>query len=80
MEQTLITASISFGVLFGYVIVKKIARSHCHSDSGCIECDTPAVEVQRENTTRIENMEKFMLQFQTKTATPREFKFPDSIV
>jgi len=80
------TALISCCVLLGYVIVKKISRSHCHSDSGCIECDTPAVEVQRENTTRIEKTEDLLKQLMLKIEprvdtphTPKKFKFPEEV-
>jgi len=62
MEAGLIATLGSVGVLFGYMVVKKLSRSRCHSDSGCIQCDSPAVELAKENTKRLDNIAELIMQ------------------
>ena len=62
MESGLVAALGSVGVLLGYVVVKKLSRSRCHSDSGCIQCDSPAVELAKENTKRLDNIAELIAQ------------------
>ena len=44
---------ISLGTLLvvaGYMIVKRMARSNCAINSGCLQCDSPAVELAKQHT------------------------------
>ena len=43
-------------VVLGYMIVKKISRSRCAVDSGCITCESPAVELQKKTTERLDDL------------------------
>jgi len=61
MESGLIAALGSVCVLLGYTIIKKISRSRCHSDSGCIQCDT-AVQMVKQNSQRLDNITELIMQ------------------
>jgi iron only hydrogenase large subunit-like protein len=57
MDPTLVAGLTSAAVLMVYMLIKKISRSQCHSDSGCIQCDVPTIELAKENTQRVEKLE-----------------------
>ena len=44
----------TLGIVAGYALVKRFSRSNCHSDSGCLQCESPAVELHKANTVRLE--------------------------
>ena len=48
----------SLVVALGYVLVKRLSRSNCESHTDCCECSSPALELQKEHTGRLENLEK----------------------
>jgi hypothetical protein len=66
METGIVAALGSVVVLLGYAIIKKISRSRCHSDSGCIQCDTPAIDIARENTKRLDSIADLIMQLNPK--------------
>ena len=53
MEAFLASAG-TLVIVLGYTLVKRLRRSNCHSDSGCLECDSPAIEMHKENTSRLQ--------------------------
>ena len=54
--EALIAGGGTLLVVFGYMLVKKIARSRCAVDSGCITCESPAVELQKKTTDRLDDL------------------------
>ena len=54
--EALIAASGSLLVVCGYMLIKKISRSRCAVDSGCVECESPAVELQKKQTERLDDL------------------------
>ena len=56
--EAIIAAVGTAGVVFAYVIIKKIARSKCVVEkcSGCLSCESPAVELAKKQTERIEEL------------------------
>ena len=57
MDPTLVAGLTSAGILCMYMIIKKISKSQCHSDSGCIQCDVPTIDIAKDNTMRVERLE-----------------------
>jgi hypothetical protein len=49
-------------ILAGYAILKRFRRSNCHSTTGFCECDSPAIELAREVTVRIDQQEEQLKQ------------------
>ena len=50
---------VSLGTLLvvaGYMVVKRMARSNCAVDSGCLQCESPAVEMQKKQTERLDEL------------------------
>ena len=43
-------------VVAGYMLVKRLARSRCQVDSGCMQCDSPAVELAKKHTERLDEI------------------------
>ena len=41
-------------VVIGYVVVKRCRSSTCHADSGCCEITSPALEIAKQQTERLE--------------------------
>jgi hypothetical protein len=41
-------------IVVGYVIVKRCRLSTCHADSGCCEIMSPALEIAKQQTDRLE--------------------------
>ena len=54
--EALIAGGGTLLVVFGYMLVKKISRSRCAVDSGCITCESPAVELQKKTTERLDDL------------------------
>ena len=44
----------TLAVVLGYTLVKRLRRSNCRGTSGCLECDSPAIELHKENTSRLQ--------------------------
>ena len=42
-------------VVAGYALVKRFQRSNCKSKTGCCEIDSPAVELAKQQTERLES-------------------------
>mgnify|MGYP000380245734 CR=1 FL=1 len=55
MEAVLAGAG-TLAVVFGYMIIKKIAKSRCAVDSGCLTCESPAVEMAKQHTERLDSL------------------------
>jgi iron only hydrogenase large subunit-like protein len=64
MDPTLVAGLTSAGILTLYMLIKKISKSQCHSDSGCIQCDVPTVEIAKQNTERVERLEDLIRSLQ----------------
>ena len=52
-------------VLSGYALLKRFRRSTCHSTNSCCEIDSPADEIQRAQTERIDKQEEKLTQIMT---------------
>ena len=49
-------------VVAGYMIVKRMARSKCDIKSGCLHCKSPAVELQKQHTQRLDEIFEMLKQ------------------
>ena len=56
MESALLGSLGTLGIFAGYALVKRFSRSNCHGNSGCLECDSPAIEMQKQQTERIDSL------------------------
>ena len=54
--EALAASGATLLIVAGYALIKRFSRTHCHSDSGCMECDSPAVELQKQQTERIDQI------------------------
>ena len=54
MEAVVGGSGTALLLLAGYALLKRFKNSSCHSDSGCLECDSPAIELAREQTERLD--------------------------
>ena len=43
-------------VALSYVMIKRLARSNCSSHTKCCDCESPAVELAKKQTERIEHL------------------------
>ena len=43
-------------VVAGYMIVKRLARSNCAVDSNCLKCESPAIELAKKQTERLDEI------------------------
>ena len=43
-----------------YVLVKRFARSNCHTHTSLCDCDSPAVEMQKKQTERMTELEEII--------------------
>ena len=41
-------------IVAGYMIIKRCKASSCHADSGCCEINSPALEIAKQQTERLE--------------------------
>ena len=42
-------------IVAGYMIVRRFRASSCHSDSGCCQFDSPAIELAKKQTERLDD-------------------------
>ena len=58
MSGALIAGLGTLLVVAGYMVVKKFGRSRCAVDhcSGCLTCESPAVELQKKQTERLDEL------------------------
>ena len=54
--EALIAGGGTLLVVFGYMLVKKISKSRCAMDSGCLTCESPAIELAKKHTERLDNL------------------------
>jgi len=54
--EALAASGATLLIVVGYALIKRFRRTRCHSDSGCMECDSPAVELQKKNTERLDQI------------------------
>ena len=56
--QAIIAGAGALTVLFGYMVVKKVARSKCVVEkcSGCLSCESPAVQLAKKQTERLDDL------------------------
>ena len=52
--EALAASAGTLAVVAGYVLVKRFRRSTCHSNSGCCEFNSPALELARQQTERLD--------------------------
>ena len=59
MSETILYGSLGTLVVgLVYVIVKRLKTSRCHSESGCLECDSPSIEeLHKQTTERVDKHE-----------------------
>ncbi len=43
-------------VALGYVAIKRLARSNCSSHTQCCDCESPAVELAKKQTERLDEL------------------------
>ena len=43
-------------VVAGYMIVKRLSRSNCAVDSNCLKCESPAIELAKKQTERLDKI------------------------
>jgi len=47
----------TLAIVIGYVIVKRCRRSECQADSGCFKITSPALELAKQQTERLEKQD-----------------------
>ena len=74
--QAFIAGAGALGVLFGYMIVKKIARSKCVLEkcSGCLSCESPAIQMAKKQTERIEDLYTIISRLVPDQVSPADLK------
>ena len=60
--EALAASGATLLIVAGYALIKRFSRTHCHTDSGCMECDSPAVELQKQQTERIDQIFEMLKQ------------------
>ena len=55
-EIALYSGAGTLVVALSYVMIKRLARSNCSSHTTCCECESPAVELAKKQTERIEHL------------------------
>ena len=74
MEEGLIASLGTLLVVAGYMLVKRMSRSNCAVDSGCLQCDSPAIELQKKQTERLDELFEMI-----KKITPTDPESPISL-
>ena len=54
--EALAASGATLLIVVGYALIKRFRRTRCHSDSGCMECDSPAVELQKQQSERLDQI------------------------
>jgi hypothetical protein len=59
MSETVLYGSLgTLAVGLAYVIIKRLKTSTCHSESGCLQCDSPSIEeLHKQTTERVDKHE-----------------------
>ena len=72
MMEALAASGATLLIVAGYALIKRLRRSHCHTNSGCMECDSPGIELQKKQTQRIDQIFEFL-----KITKPHEVRDPE---
>ena len=65
----------SLGTLFvvaGYMVVKRMRASSCSVDNGCLQCESPAIELQKQQTERIDEIFEMIKRLKPLKIPPQE--------
>ena len=52
--EALAASGATLLIVAGYALIKRFRRSRCHTDSGCMECESPADELQKQQSERLD--------------------------
>ena len=52
--EALAASGATLLIVAGYALIKRFRRSRCHSNSGCMECDSPGIELQKQQSERLD--------------------------
>ena len=52
--EALAASAGTMAIVAGYMIIKRCRSSTCHADSGCCEITSPALELAKKQTERLE--------------------------
>jgi hypothetical protein len=56
MMEALFASLGTLLVVAGYMLVKRMARSNCAINSGCLKCTSPAIELAKKQTERLDEI------------------------
>ena len=69
-EVALASAGGTLAVALGYVLLKRCRRSNCRSHTQFCDCDSPAVELAKQQTERLEHIIEILRKSQAEGQPP----------
>ena len=77
--EALAASAGTLGIVIGYVIVKRCRSSECTADSGCFKISSPALEIAKKQTERLEKQDFKLEQILLMLAREKGQGFPNDL-